>query len=293
MIRQCPNHKGDFREGERTLHGMKPQFLEPLLGNRPGPWTPGTWLLMLLVLSGAPAMVPAKTSITVGASLWPPYADPKLPGQGLALSIVTAALERGGYHPNLVFEPWHRTLEQARAGRIGVIATAWRTAERERDFLFSDAYLTNRIVFLKRRGTPLRFQRLRDLKGLRVGVVYGYAYDPDFDQATDFAKAPETHLVPNLVELLAGHIDLVVGDERTLRYELARHFAGQRHALEFLPKPLAEHGLHLAVSRRHPRAEGIVAAFNRGLAEIRREGTYRELLRQANEEIWKRSYLRD
>jgi len=249
-------------------------------------------VVALLFLITSMTIAPAQDrELVVGTSIWPPYVDPKLPGQGLAVSIVTAALERSGYRVVIKFEDWERTLSAAKAGETAVIAAAWYTPERERDFLFSEPYLTNEIKFLKRRGTPFSYQSLDDLKGLRIGVVYGYAYSPEFDRAAGFTRAPETHVVPNIVELLSGSIGLMVGDERTLRYELARHFGKQRRDLEFLPKPLASRELHLVVSRAHPQAHTIVNDFNRGLAEIRRDGTYRKLLRQSNEEIWKRSYL--
>lgn len=231
------------------------------------------------------------SEVVVGMSPWPPYIDPKLPGHGLAASIVSAAFERAGYEPVLVLGPWERTLEATKLGEISVVAAAWRTRERERDFAFSRAYLTNEVKFLKREGSPLRFETLQDLDGLRVGVVYLYTYGEAFDKATGFTKAPETHIVPNLLQLLAGNIDLAVGDERTLRYEINRHLAAREGELEFLPKPLRSHDLHVAVSRSDPEFEAIVTRFDRGLEEIQADGTYRKLLRQANEEIWKRSYL--
>ncbi len=253
-----------------------------------------TWLrfTVLLVSIAWMAMAPAQErEIVIGTSLWPPYADPKLPGQGLAISIVNAALEQAGYRVSVRFEEWERTLADAKAGETPVIAAAWRSPERERDFVFSQPYLTNEIKFLKRRDTPFEYRTLDDLKGLRIGVVYGYAYSPDFDRAGGFTRAPETHVVPNILELLTGNIDLQVGDERTLRYELVRHFGKRRHELVFLPRPLATRELYLAVGRTHPGALAIVDDFNRGLSRIRRDGTYRKLLRQSNEEIWRRSYL--
>ncbi len=231
--------------------------------------------------------------IVVMASLWPPYEDPKLPGHGLAASIVGAALQRSGYRVEIEFHGWSQTLESARGGGSDVVAAAWRSPGRERYFLFSEPYLVNEIKFLKRRDTPFIYENLEDLKGLRIGVVYDYAYGPEFDRSQIFTRAPETHVVPNIMELLDGNIDLLVGDERTLRYELVRHFGKRRKELEFLPKPVSRRALYLAVSRAHPRAAAIVEDFNRGLAAIKADGTYRKLLRQSNEEIWKRSYLVD
>jgi polar amino acid transport system substrate-binding protein len=133
-------------------------------------------------------------------SIWPPYVDPKLPGHGLAVSIVTEAVRRAGYEPRIESLDWERNLENARSGEHGVIAAAYQSAERKRDFVFTDAYLTNEIRFLKRRGTDIEFNSLEDLDGLRIGVVYEYVYEPAFDQAGNFVRAPETHIVPNIVE---------------------------------------------------------------------------------------------
>lgn len=240
----------------------------------------------------AASMVPAQArEIVLNASLWPPYVDPKLPGEGLAASIVTSAFRRAGYEPRVEFGDWERTLERARSGESPIVVSAWRSPERIEDFLFTDAYLENHIRFLKRRGTGPEFESLDDLDGLQIGVVYEYVYEPGFDGADNFTRAPETHIVPVLIELLDGNIDLAVDDERTLHYELSRHFSDRKADLEFLPRPLTTRHLHVAISRAHPDHEKLAADFNQGLAEIREDGTYRKLMRQANEEIWKRSYL--
>jgi polar amino acid transport system substrate-binding protein len=237
-------------------------------------------------------MVPVQArDVVVLTSIWPPYVDPKLPGHGLAVSIVTEAFRRAGYVPRIESLDWERNLGKARSGERGIVAAAYRSEERNRDFVFTDAYLANDIKFLKRRGTDIEFGSLEDLDGLRIGVVYEYVYEPAFDVADNFVRAPETHIVPNIMELLDGNVDLVVDDERTLRYELSRHFADRKREVTFLRKPLATRELHVAISRARPDHETLVEDFNRGLAEIRRDGIYRKLLRQANEEIWKRSYL--
>lgn len=246
----------------------------------------------VLIVSCVLASSVHAAQLDIGTSFWPPYVDPKLRGQGLAISIVTAAFERVGYKPVVTIRPWEQTLQETRLGHSAVIAAAWKTAARENDFVFSDPYLVNEIKFVKRRGTKPRFATLSDLAGLRVGVVYLYAYEEAFDADTRFVKVSETQIVPNLLQLLAGNIDLTVGDERALRYEISRHLQDRKAELEFLATPLAARDLYVAASRLEPQAETIIRDFNRGLEEIRQNGTYRKLLRQANEEIWKKSYLR-
>lgn len=265
---------------------------------RRGPAFPGLVcsLFLVLVHLGTPPAASGETpELTIGTSLWPPYVDPRLPGQGLALSIVTAAFERAGYQVGVELdEDWGRTLEKGRSGEFAVIAAAWKARDRERDFLFSEPYLENKIKFLKRRAEELTINGLEDLRGLRVGVVFGYAYGDAFDAfdaSADFVRVPETHVLGNLLELLADRVDVVVGDERTLRFEIARHLHDRRLELELLPRALDRRSLHVAVSRRHPQAAQLVSDFNAAMGTLRDDGTYRKLSRQANEEIWRQSYL--
>jgi polar amino acid transport system substrate-binding protein len=247
--------------------------------------------LTVFILSSVLVSSVHAAQLNIGTSFWPPYVDPKLPGQGLAISIVTAAFERTGYKPVVTIGPWDETLQETMLGHSAVIAATWKTAAREKNLIFSEPYLVNEIKFLKRRETKPSFTTLSDLAGLRIGVVYLYAYDEAFDADTSFVKVSETHIVPNLLQLLEGNLDLTVGDERTLRYEISRHLQDRKKELQFLPTPLATRDLYVAVSRHDPQAEAIIRDFNRGLEEIRQNGTYRKLLRQANEEIWRKSYL--
>jgi polar amino acid transport system substrate-binding protein len=264
-------------------------------GRSPLRWGSFVWvraLLLLVTAIGSAAPASAETrSVTIGASVWPPYVDPQLPGQGLALSIVTAAFERAGYRVEVELAPWLQTLESASAGDTAVVAAVWPTPERERELWLSAPYLENEIRLLKRRKKALEFKSLADLRGLRIGVVYGFSYGPEFDRSTGFVRAPESHVLANLLQLLAGRVDATIGDERSLRYEMERHLRERKDEVGFLPRAVSVQPLCIGVSRRRPGGERLVADFDAALEELRRDGGYRRLVRQANEEIWRNSYL--
>ncbi|MNY13203.1 Bacterial extracellular solute-binding protein, family 3 [compost metagenome] len=78
----------------------------------------------------------------------------------------------------------------------------------------------------------------------------------------------------------ADRVKLTLEDEYVARYYLAREPAKVRNAVEFLPKPLSENGLHILVSLKNPRHEQIVAGFDRAIAAMKADGSYERLLKQ-------------
>ena len=121
--------------------------------------------------------------ITAYGTVWPPYIEPKLTGQGLAVSIVTTALKRAGYSPSYIFQNWDRVLESsANDQQSHIIMAIWKNSERNEHYLFSEPYINNEIVFIKqKKDEHITYESMRDLAHLKIGVVYDYAYSDDFD----------------------------------------------------------------------------------------------------------------
>lgn len=232
---------------------------------------------LLGVLVSGPVAVQAER-LRLATSVWAPYVDGNLPGSGLAVDLVTNALERAGYEYSLSIGSWPRTLEGAKIGVYDVIPAAWYTEERAADLLFSRPYLTNRLKFIKRRGDAIVFSEPSDLKGRTIGVVAGYAYGPRFEQLRGVRKWENNHVIQSLLRLVNGQVDLALGDEWVLRHEIAQYLRNSAEGLEILPQPLEVRDLHLAVSRQHPRHEAIVQAFDAAMEAMRKDGTYERII---------------
>jgi polar amino acid transport system substrate-binding protein len=67
-----------------------------------------------------------------------------IPEKGLAVELVNKALQRKGYQPTLHIYNWQRALEGVEIGVFDATCAIWKTAERERDLLYSEPYLTNK-----------------------------------------------------------------------------------------------------------------------------------------------------
>lgn len=232
-------------------------------------------LSILMLVAGA---AQSAEVLRVVASPWPPYSDQGLPKKGLSMELVRAALIRAGYKPEIYLESWPRTLEGAEIGVYDVIAAAWYSKEREAKFDFSEPYLNNRVRLLKHDESGFKFDSLDDLAGLRVGVVRDFAYGEKFDNATNFTKVYQNHVIQNLLKLVNRQVDLVIGDELTIRHQIREYMPQEEAHLEFLPKAILVKGLHIAVSRKRADHAEIVAGFNEAIKIMKADGSYQLIL---------------
>lgn len=229
---------------------------------------------LLLTLCVFSASSPATDLNVVHSGKWPPYADASLPGQGLAVEIVTTALKRAGYTTFIRIDSLDRILQGGALGVYDVFATPWYSDARNQYLDYSKPYLKSDIRFVKKKGKDFTFDSLADLRGVMVGTVQDYAYDEDFNESRDIIKIPERNLIQNLLKLTQGRIDLTLDDELVLQYEINRYMPNSLSELEFLPKPLAVRGIHIGVSRENPEHAKIVAAFDKAIQEMKKDGSF-------------------
>jgi len=214
----------------------------------------------------------------VHSGTWPPYSAEELPQQGLAIDLVVTALKRAGYNPQLRVDSLDRILEGGKIGVYDVFATPWYSDERNEYLAFSEPYLETYIRFIKRKDKKFEFNSFADLKGMMIGVVKDYAYDDEFNQSRGLIKISERNLIQNLLKLNQGRIDLTLDDELVLQYEINRYLPNSADKFELLAKPLAVRGVHIGVSREHPDHAKIVAAFDKAIADMKKDGTYDKIV---------------
>ncbi|BAN46121.1 ABC transporter substrate-binding protein [Metapseudomonas resinovorans] len=230
----------------------------------------------LFALLLAAASVSAET-LRIAADVWPPFTDASLPGNGLATELVSTALKRAGHRPEYVQVPWARALRGLEVGDYDLIISAWYSDERARFGQFSKPYLTNRVLFLKRKGSDVLLQSPADLARYSIAVVRGYSYLPAFDADTRLSKVPVMGFQMGARMLAAGRVQLTLEDELVARFYLNRELQDIRDQLEFLPQPLSENGLHILVRRSHPRHAELVEDFDRAMQAMREDGTYQAI----------------
>ena len=222
---------------------------------------------------------PMALALTVVVKEEAPYFGNNLHGRGLSLEIVETALKRAGFQPSFAFETWPRAYEGGLIGVFDAIGSIWYTEERAKDFAYSDPYLFHEIKFIKRTSSKdIQFNNLNDLHGLLIGTLKDYAYGDAFIQSRQFARIPQNHLLQNLLLLKQGQIDLTLGEQRKIRYELKKYMKNQSAEMTILPKPLIRKGTHIAVSKSNPRHQEIIAGFNKALKAMKADGSYESII---------------
>lgn len=234
-------------------------------------------LVLLFSLLSCALGLRAET-LRVVAEPWPPYVDDHLPQNGLAMDLVNTAFMRARYDIKLSFQTLSKVLDGTRQGTYDVAANLWRNEERSAYVDFSEPYLINDIRFIKRKGSPVNFEHIEDLDGLKIGVVRDYAYPKRFATASNFAKINHSGLLPAIRELAKGRYDLVIGDINAINYVLLKYLPKEAKSLEILPKPVGLQKLRIGVSKANPKHGKIVKSFNRAMRSMQKDGTYQTLI---------------
>ncbi|MFE8070905.1 transporter substrate-binding domain-containing protein [Marinobacteraceae bacterium S3BR75-40.1] len=233
-------------------------------------------LLLILLLS----LTAAADTITAAGDPWPPFLDPDHPQQGVAIAIAREAFKTQGHDLEFTFVPWARAIDGVKNADYDALIGTWWTEERTAFLEYSDDYLTNQIKFIKRKDDDFEFDGLKSLKGKTVGTVRGYGYGDDFANADYFSRAPAARLLTNIRKLIAGRLDLTLEDELVARSLIAKEAPELLDKIAFTNNPLSAQTLHVTSGLKNPRHKMIIEAFNKGLKEIKANGTFERILEE-------------
>ncbi|WP_044872752.1 transporter substrate-binding domain-containing protein [Pseudomonas sp. LFM046] len=238
---------------------------------------PRVLILVLGLLFSASAWT---QTIIAAADVYPPFADPAHPSQGICLQIVRAAYASQGYTVDMRFVPWARAVNGVKSGEYDILPNAWWTQERAAFLLYSEPYMRSEIKFIKRKGDPFEYHGLGSLTGKTVGIVKGYGYSDEFLNSTNFTRPEVTHTLQNIKKLALGRIDLTLEDEVVARWVINHNAPTLMQQLEFTQNGLSSQQMHVTSSLNSPRHKLIIDVFNKGLATIKANGTYDHILRE-------------
>ncbi len=242
----------------RVFKQKRSMLLQSLLG------------LLCLVLVPFVSAEPLK----LATASWPPYIGRDLPNQGMAVEIVTKAFDQAGVETTVVMLPsWDEVREGVEAGVYDVILGYWYSDERARFHIYSDAFMTNQLNFIKRKGSGITFRELADLEGLMIATVNNYAYGDEFETYPGIYQVKSNHVIQSLLTLMEGRADLALGDYRVIQHELQSYMPSKIKEIEVLPKPLSDNGLHITVSLYNENGTEIISTFNQQIAAMNKEGS--------------------
>ena len=236
-----------------------------------------TFLICLILLPWpwAGHLARAGETVTVLAVDYPPY-EMSAPVDGLHgfdHETVLEAFSRAGVDARIVYVPWTRAVSDTTNGLSEALLSCARTAEREQAYLFSDPISQDTYgLFYRKDFDPPEVRTLEDVIGHSVASVSGYA---------SLAKLVEIGANPVEVPsettgfkmLALGRFDFLYSGRQSTDFQIMK--LGMSGQFGFVETENWDY--HLCFSRRHPRSRDLLPVFNRGLADLRSDGTYREI----------------
>lgn len=237
-----------------------------------------TVLLLALALITTVPLAFADDPVKMMTNTWAPYVSQELPDQGLAVELVTHIFRRAGYAVDNTIESWPQAMEGVQIGLHDVLGAAWRDDVRDREFIYSEPYLMNELIVVKRRAMEGRFYSIGAMENSRVGLSTDYSYGTDFTEIPGIEIVYEKHIIQNLTNLLDEKVDFVVGDRRVIALQLEQHLKDRRHEIEVISVSLPPRALYVAGSRASERPAKLVKEFNAALIEVKRDGSFQKII---------------
>ncbi|MES2295405.1 MAG: transporter substrate-binding domain-containing protein [Pseudomonadota bacterium] len=243
------------------------------------------------ILSLCLACVPARAErvVRLTSGEWAPYMSQQLPGYGVASRIVSAAFALRGIKVEYGFFPWPRSLALAKTAEWNGSLIWVRTAERTRDFDFSDPVVDLSSVFFHLKTLRFKWTTLDDLAAYRIGVTNGYSYGPGFADAVKAGKL-RVEVVPsdelNFRKLLKGRIDLFLDNRLAGQALLAKIFTPEEAARIVVGSDyVGTRPLGLMLNRRLAQNKELMNEFNAGLKRLRESGELDRILSDTGDKV--------
>ncbi|WP_330114776.1 transporter substrate-binding domain-containing protein [Pseudomonas sp. JS3066] len=237
-------------------------------------------LLTLLACLGSAALA---EPLRIVSEPWAPYIFEE-EGQlrGLDYEASAIVFQRMGIEVQWSLMPWKRCLMELENGQADAVLDIFRNQERESQMVFPAEPLSEvEFVLFYARQRPYPFQRLADLRGLKIGVSPGYWYaDQAFRTSPLFTREPAPTHEANLGKLVRDRVDLVVNDRRAGLYLV--HQMGLETQIASHPRAISRDRLYLAF-RRQSQLESLAAPFGETLRRFKQEPAYAQLVARYRE----------
>ncbi|MGE8501151.1 MAG: substrate-binding periplasmic protein [Pseudomonas sp.] len=226
-------------------------------------------LLALLITSTSLAAEPWRV---VGDEQFAPYslvtAEDDTP-RGLDVELVDAVLREAKVNYDIRLYPWERVKRMLDRGEVQMAFQFAGTPLRQQQYELVGPLRSGSTVFMTTAKTALsNWKSLDDLSPYVIGQVRGYAYEENFDRA-DLARDTTAQNPRQLVSmLLAGRIDIIVGDRVQLQYFVREQRAQEQ--VRILPRPLIQMPRFVAFAKGDSER---ARQFSEALVRLRKNGT--------------------
>jgi len=215
---------------------------------------------------------------------WEPVYGEAQPEGGIYSALAREAFQRAGYQLEISFLPWKRALEDAKVGSYAGVQGAVMSAERDEFFLATDSLMIYEEMFYNHSDQPISYQKFEDLKPYTIGHIRG-AVSTDIWRDLGITVEEVDDYEQNLKKLMANRIDLMAADKFVMGSLLKKNpqFEGK---VEVILPAIYSVPLPIIISKAISDHIKIVEDFNRGLKDIREDGTFDAIVKRFGYKEW-------
>ena len=238
-------------------------------------------LLVVVLFLTLASPVTGKT-ITLGYVDFPPYeySEDRKP-TGILVEIVETIFRKADIQLVLKYLPFKRAFTEAKHGQIDGLFNFYKNDNRLIYFDYSDAVIENPLVFFVRKDSAISFTKLKDLRGLKIGVMRGYTYGDDFDASVYFTLDEANSHTSNFKKLLYGRVDAYPCDKMVGIY-VARK-AGLMSEFKILPNPLKIMDGHIGFTK--DKHTDVVKKINNVISDMKEKNEIQDIFDKFLEKI--------
>jgi len=237
---------------------------------------PFLFLCFILFLS-CPKFTLAQT-VTVAVGDWPPYITQELKHDGVVTHIISDVFKEMNMMPVVKFLPWTRAYKNTASGSFTATGVWMHKAERENDFIYSDAILTEQFVFFHKTSFKFNWNSISDLTGIKMGGSMASSYGPELDIALKKGLVEMERITyprQNFRKLLINRIQLHPLEINVGYSSLKKHFTLKEQAkITHHPKPLLNNLSYVLFPKQLKTSKSLVLHFNKVLAKFKSTGQY-------------------
>jgi polar amino acid transport system substrate-binding protein len=235
-------------------------------------------LIFILCLTTS-AAGEVKGRLLVVTDEWAPYViEENEVISGFDYEVMIAVFSRMGYTVDFRLYPWKRCIYMVETQRADAVLDASINETRKKTLFFPEENISkSSSVLFHLRGRKYSFEKLQDLKGLKIGTILGYEYNREFLAAEYFVREPVENIEQNFKKLVLGRIDLFISNKSVGLFN-AKNF-GYLEDIAYLPKTVSGGDNFVAFSRKPGHAE-LAQEFSRVLQAYKKTGEYRAILQK-------------
>ncbi|SLM31400.1 conserved hypothetical protein [Desulfamplus magnetovallimortis] len=198
--------------------------------------------------------------------------------KGFDYEVMVAVFSSMGYAVDFKLYPWKRCIHMIEKQQADAILDISRNAERDKIIFFPDENLSDSAsVFFYAKGKSYSFEKLEDLKGLKIGTMLGYNYNQEFTDADYFTKEDVTTMEQNFKKLIHGRVDLVISNRNVGLFEAKK--MGVLDQIAYLAKEVSGGANYLGFSKNE-KNEKLAKSFSDQLQKFKKTDVYKEILQK-------------